>query len=64
MEVIFEQKARIFYKIFYLGPGDDISAGDELVQARAPQLLVLHEVLLPRQNIRRSPLSGMNRATE
>jgi hypothetical protein len=52
MEVIFEQKPRIFSKITNLGPGDDISAGDELVQEGAPQLLVLHEVLLPRQNLR------------
>jgi hypothetical protein len=64
MEEIFIQKARILCKIFNLGPGDDISAGDELVQEGAPQLLVLHEVLLPRQNLRRSPLSGMDRATE
>jgi hypothetical protein len=64
MEVIFEQKPRILCKIFNRGPGDDISAGDELVQTGAPQLLVLHEVLLPRQNIRRSPLSGTDRATE
>ncbi len=38
--------------------GDDIPSGDELLQAGAPQLLVLHEVLLPRQNLCRSPVPG------
>ena len=53
-------RAHVVYHVFMICvQGDDVSPGDELLQAGAPQLLVLHEVLLPRQDLCRPALSGI-----